>query len=127
MKKNNLAIFITVIAILTLIIALMYSIMEDTIKEKIEIYESKEVERFKERIEIVIVNKDEFDIPESFDIESEVAEYMFYSGYEFDSNKLELEYFNKDVIHKERWIFKFKNSDVLGDAYKPNIVNVYGY
>lgn len=127
MKKENLTIFITVISILALIMALTYIIIGDKVKEKIEIYESKEVERFKEKVEIVIVNKDDFDIPESFDIESEIEEYMFYSGHKFDSNNLELEYFKESMAYRGRWIFKFKNSDVQGDAYKPNIVNVYSY
>lgn len=131
MKKDNLTIIITVIALFVLVIVLAYSVVGDTIKEKLnekkEESIAKQIEEFQEEIKIVIENKDELNIPESFDVESSIKEYILYSGHEFDSYNIELEYFKEDVTIKGRWIFKIKDSNVRGDAYNPDIVNVYGY
>lgn len=122
MKKDNLSIILIVCAIIILSIALLYNVFGDKAVTLIKEREDKAIRATSEYVEksrydIVISNKGEFNIPEGCDIESVVERFYKDNYYDEGSYTLELEYFKEDVTFDNRYMFKFKNMDVYGDAY----------
>lgn len=122
MKKDNLSIILVVCAIIILSIALLYNIFGDKALTLIKEREDKAIRATSEYVEkprydISVTNKSEYNIPEDCNIESVVERFYKDNYYDEGNYTLELEYFKEDVTFENRYMFKFKNMDVYGDAY----------